>query len=77
MEHIARQLVARGHRATVWVLTSLSTLNADSPEGVDVHRLPPRLVLGGIDPVVSVRGLDLPFDVVHLHDTLLSSSGGR
>lgn len=71
VEHIARQLVARGHRATVWC--------ADLPEhterrftrgGVDVHRLPPRLVLGGIDPVVSVRGLDLPFDVVHLHDTL-------
>ena len=35
-----------------------------------MHRLPPRMVLGGIDPVVSVRGLDLPFDVVHLHDTL-------
>ena len=71
VEHIARQLVARGHKATVWC--------ADIPEhdekrfvrdGVDVIRLPPKRVLGGIDPVVSIKDLDMNFDIVHLHDTL-------
>ncbi|MGA0332013.1 MAG: glycosyltransferase family 4 protein [Candidatus Poseidoniaceae archaeon] len=71
VEHIARQLVARGHKATVWC--------ADIPEheekrfirdGVEVIRLPPKRVLGGIDPVVSIKNLDMGFDIVHLHDTL-------
>ncbi|MED5291793.1 MAG: glycosyltransferase family 4 protein [Candidatus Thermoplasmatota archaeon] len=71
VEHIARQLVARGHKATVWC--------ADIPEhdekrfvrdGVNVIRLPPKRVLGGIDPVVSIKDLDMNFDIVHLHDTL-------
>jgi len=71
VEHIARQLVAHGHKATVWC--------ADIPEhdekrfvrdGVDVIRLPPKRVLGGIDPVVSINDLDMNFDIVHLHDTL-------
>ena len=71
VEHIARQLVKRGHKATVWC--------ADLPEhdekqfirdGVEVIRLPPKMVLAGIDPVVSVKKLNMDFDVVHLHDTL-------
>ena len=71
VEHIARQLVARGHKATVWC--------ADIPkhdekrfirDGVEVIRLPPKRVLGGIDPVVSIKDLDMNFDIVHLHDTL-------
>ena len=71
VEHIARQLVARGHKATVWC--------ADIPEheekrfirdGVEVIRLPPKRILGGIDPVVSVQQLEMNFDIVHLHDTL-------
>ena len=71
VEHIARQLVARGHKATVWC--------ADIPEhdekrfvrdGVEVIRLPPKRVLGGIDPVVSIKDLAMNFDIVHLHDTL-------
>ena len=71
VEHIARQLVARGHKATVWC--------ADIPEhdekrfvrdGVEVIRLPPKRVLGGIDPVVSIKDLAMSFDIVHLHDTL-------
>ena len=33
-------------------------------------RLPPKRVLGGIDPVVSIKDLDMDFDIVHLHDTL-------
>ena len=71
VEHIARQLVERGHKATVWC--------ADIPEheekrfvrdGVEVIRLPPKRVLGGIDPVVSIKNLNMNFDIVHLHDTL-------
>ena len=71
VEHIARQLVARGHKATVWC--------ADIPEheekrfirdGVEVIRLPPKRILGGIDPVVSVQQLEMNCDIVHLHDTL-------
>ena len=39
--------------------------------GVDVIRIPPSRVLGGVDPVVSVSDLDISdVDVVHLHDTL-------
>ena len=71
VEHIARQLVARGHSATVWC--------ADIPEheekqfvrdGVEVIRLPPTRLLGGIDPVVSIKDLAMDYDIVHLHDTL-------
>ena len=71
VEHIARQLVKRGHKATVWC--------ADLPEhdekqfirdGVEVIRLPPKMVLAGIDPVVAVKKLNMDFDVVHLHDIL-------
>ena len=35
-----------------------------------VIRLPPKRVLGGIDPVVSIKDLAMNFDIVHLHDTL-------
>ena len=39
--------------------------------GVEVIRIQPSRVLGGVDPVVSVSDLDLSdVDVVHLHDTL-------
>ena len=72
VEQIGRELVRRGHRVTVWC--------ADVPAheerrftrgGVEVIRIGPSRVLGGVDPVVSVRGLDLgDVDVVHLHDTL-------
>ena len=33
-------------------------------------RLPPKRILGGIDPVVSIQQLEMNFDIVHLHDTL-------
>mgnify|MGYP001316597519 FL=1 len=72
VEQIGRELVRRGHRVTVWC--------ADVPAheetrftrgGVDVVRITPSRVLGGVDPLVSVRDLDLSdVDVVHLHDTL-------
>ncbi|DAC71397.1 MAG TPA: glycosyltransferase family 1 protein, partial [Candidatus Poseidoniales archaeon] len=39
-------------------------------DGVKVIRLPPKRILGGIDPVVSIKNLDMNFDIVHLHDTL-------
>ena len=72
VEQIGRELVRRGHKVTVWC--------ADVPaheerrftrRGVDVIRIPPSRVLGGVDPLVSVADLDLSdVDVVHLHDTL-------
>ena len=72
VEQIGRELVRRGHRVTVWC--------ADVPEheerrftrgGIEVIRIRPSRVLGGVDPVVSVSDLDLSdVDVVHLHDTL-------
>lgn len=72
MELLGRELVAKGHRVTVWC--------ADVPEhnekefsrhGISVVRIPATMVLGGVDPVVSIRNLDISgFDIVHLHDTL-------
>ena len=72
VEQIGRELVRRGHRVTVWC--------ADVPTheerrfnrgGVDVIRITPSMLLGGVDPLVSVSDLDLSdVDVVHLHDTL-------
>ena len=72
VEQIGRELVRRGHRVTVWC--------ADVPAheetrfnrgGVDVIRIPPKRVISGVDPLVSVSDLDLgDVDVVHLHDTL-------
>ena len=72
VEQIGRELVRRGHRVTVWC--------ADVPTheerrfkrgGVDVIRITPSRILGGVDPLVSVSDLDLSdVDVVHLHDTL-------
>ena len=72
VEQIGRELVRRGHKVTVWC--------ADVPAheekrfnrgGVDVVRIHPSRVLGGVDPLVSVSDLDLSdVDVVHLHDTL-------
>ena len=72
VEQIGRELVSRGHKVTVWC--------ADVPAheerrfnrgGVDVVRIQPSRVLGGVDPLVSVSDLDLTdVDVVHLHDTL-------
>ena len=72
VEQIGRELVRRGHRVTVWC--------ADVPAheekrftrgGIEVIRIRPSRVLGGVDPVVSVSDLDLSdVDVVHLHDTL-------
>lgn len=72
VEQIGRELVRRGHKVTVWC--------ADVPAheekrfergGVEVIRIPPSRVLNGVDPVVSIRGLNLSgVDVIHLHDTL-------
>ena len=72
VEQIGTELVRRGHRVTVWC--------ADVPAndekrfnrgGVDVIRIEPSTVLGGVDPLVSVKDLDMSdVDVVHLHDTL-------
>ena len=72
VEQIGRELVSRGHKVTVWC--------ADVPAheerrfnrgGVDVVRIQPSRVVGGVDPLVSVSDLDLTdVDVVHLHDTL-------
>jgi len=72
VEQIGRELVRRGHKVTVWC--------ADVPEhsekrfergGVEVVRIPPSRVLAGVDPVVSLEGLNMEdFDIVHLHDTL-------
>ena len=72
VEQIGRELVSRGHKVTVWC--------ADVPAheerrfnrgGVDVVRIQPSRVLGGVDPLASVSDLDLTdVDVVHLHDTL-------
>ena len=72
VELLGRELVAKGHKVTVWC--------ADVPEhnekefsrhGISVVRIPATTVLGGVDPVVSIRNLDMSdFDIVHLHDTL-------
>ncbi len=72
VEQIGRELVSRGHRVTVWC--------ADVPPheerrfvrgGIEVVRIPSSRIIAGVDPVVSVRNLDLSdVDVVHLHDTL-------
>ncbi len=72
VEQIGRELVRRGHEVTVWC-TDVPAHNQKRFKrgGVNVIRIPPSRVLGGVDPVVSVRGLDLgDVDVVHLHDTL-------
>ena len=72
MELLGRELVSKGHEVTVWC--------ADVPEhpeksfsrfGINVVRIPPSFIISGVDPVVSLRGLDPgEFDVIHLHDTL-------
>ena len=72
VELLGRELVEKGHKVTVWC--------ADVPEhnerefyrhGISVVRIPATLVLGGVDPVVSIKNLDMSdFDIVHLHDTL-------
>ena len=72
MELLGRELVSKGHEVTVWC--------ADVPEhpeksfsrfGINVVRIPPSFIISGVDPVVSLRGLDPgDFDVIHLHDTL-------
>ena len=72
VEHIGRELVKRGHEVTVWC--------ADVPKhdekefqrgGINVVRLIPKRILGGVDPVVSTNHLDIDkFDLIHLHDTL-------
>ena len=71
VEHIGRELVKMGHDVTVWC--------ADVPEhdekefqkgGINVVRLIPKRILGGIDPVVSTKHLTIDeFDLIHLHDT--------
>jgi len=72
VEQIGRELVRRGHKVTVWCADVPAHEEARfSRGGVDVIRIPPSRVLGGVDPVVSVSDLDISdFDVVHLHDTL-------
>lgn len=72
VEHIGRELVKLGHKVTVWC--------ADVPEheekefqrgGINVVRLTPKRILGGIDPIVSTKHLNIEeFDLIHLHDTL-------
>ncbi|RAH15186.1 MAG: hypothetical protein CMB56_003465 [Methanobacteriota archaeon] len=72
VEHIGRELVKMGHEVTVWC--------ADVPEhdekkfqrgGINVIRLIPKRILGGVDPVVSTNHLSIDeFDLIHLHDTL-------
>jgi len=72
VELLGRELVAKGHKVTVWC--------ADVPEhnekefsrhGISVVRIPATSVLGGVDPIVSIKNLDMSdFDIVHLHDTL-------
>ena len=72
VELLGRELVSKGHEVTVWC--------ADVPEhhekafkrfGMNVVRIPPSFVISGIDPMVSLSGLDPgEFDIVHLHDTL-------
>ena len=71
-QQIGMELARQGHRVTIW--------GCDHPPhdekrfslgGMDIIRIPPSIVLGGIDPVVSVRDLDITdVDIVHLHDTL-------
>ena len=72
VEHIGRELVKMGNEVTVWC--------ADVPEhdekkfergGINVVRLIPKRILGGVDPVVSTNHLSIDeFDLIHLHDTL-------
>ena len=72
MEQIGRELVKRGHRVTVWCADVPAHEESNFTRGgVEVVRIPPSRVLGGVDPVVSVGQLDISdVDVVHLHDTL-------
>lgn len=72
VEQIGRELVRRGHRVTVWCAdVPAHEETRFSRGGVDVIRIPPSRVLGGVDPLVSVSDLDISeVDVVHLHDTL-------
>ena len=72
VELLGRELVSKGHEVTVWC--------ADVPEhheksferfGMNVVRIPSTFVISGVDPMVSLSGLDPgEFDIVHLHDTL-------
>ena len=63
---------AGGTRSPFGARTFPPTKKDDSEgEGVDVIRITPSRLLGGVDPFVSVSDLDLSdVDVVHLHDTL-------
>tara|TARA_B100000287_G_scaffold404679_1_gene427570 strand:+ start:4496 stop:5638 length:1143 start_codon:yes stop_codon:yes gene_type:complete len=72
VEQIGRELVKRGHRVTVWCADVPAHEESNFTRGgVEVIRIPPSRVLGGVDPVVSVGQLDISdVDVVHLHDTL-------
>ena len=72
VEMLGRELVKLGHEVTVWC----ADVPGHNPRqfqrgGIEVVRLPPSRILGGVDPVVSLDGLSMDgFDIVHLHDTL-------